>query len=407
MFLRLIDGHAHLTRLVVVQHMLTFVTAVALYAVAAQALRRPDGTPGRNGVAALAAAPALLAPWVLDLGQFVLADTLFASLVGTGIVVLARPGPPSLPVCLASGLLLGTAVVVRTVGYGPLAVGGAVLAVAAFRALRRRRALATVAGFAAAALAPLLAYSTWSAANGGGFAVSAHSGFFLYGRLAPFADCAVLSRPDLRALCDPRPVAQRPQPDVYLWSDDAPLRAGNDDVPPGREELAGEFADEVLREQPGMVLRTTAGYLVGYFSPVRHENAKTSRAATWELPDGLTNVLSKDDPHHFDGYYVATQVDGGLAPVLNGYSRMAYAPMPLVGAGLMMGLAAAVLGRRGGRTGPPRLFWLAGGAGMSVLTIGALTAGFDYRYLASVMALLGAASAVGAASLVRAVRATR
>nr|MDT0664180.1 hypothetical protein [Micromonospora sp. DSM 115978] len=49
--------------------------------------------------------------------------------------------------------------------------------------------------------------------------------------------------------------------------------------------------------------------------------------------------------------------------------------------------------------GPPRLFWAAGGAGMSVLTIGALTAGFDYRYLASVIGLLGAAAVTGFASL--------
>jgi hypothetical protein len=78
--------------------------------------------------------------------------------------------------------------------------------------------------------------------------------------------------------------------------------------------------------------------------------------------------------------------------------------MPLVGAGLVAGLLAAVLARRRGRAGPPRLFWLAGGSGMAVLLLSALTAGFDYRYLASVIGVLGAGAVVGAASLVRVLR---
>ncbi|MCM3925002.1 hypothetical protein ND748_25470, partial [Frankia sp. AiPs1] len=81
-FLRILDGPSHVTRIVVVQHLLTLAVAVALYAVALRAVRRP-------WLAALAAAPALLAPWVLDLGQFVLADSLFGVLVSAGVAVLA------------------------------------------------------------------------------------------------------------------------------------------------------------------------------------------------------------------------------------------------------------------------------------------------------------------------------
>lgn len=271
------------------------------------------------------------------------------------------------------------------------------------RPLSRIAAVGRVVAFSLAAIAPLFGYATWSASDGGRFAVSAHSGFFLYGRVAPFTDCSVLSRPELAALCDPRPVADRPQPDVYLWDDAAPLRRGNDDIPPGREELAGEFADEVLRAQPWTMARTTATYLAGYFSPVRHEDSTTSRASTWELPDVYTNVLAKDDPHYFDGYYVVTEMNTDVAGVLADYSKGAYVLMPVVGAGLLAGLAAASVAGFRRQPGPPRMFWLAGGAGMSVLTIGALTAGFDYRYLASVVGLLGAAAVTGFASFAGAV----
>ncbi|WP_232793880.1 MULTISPECIES: hypothetical protein [Pseudofrankia] len=412
MLLRLVDGQAHLTRLVIIQHLLTFAVGVGLYAVALRVTRR-------TWVATLCAAPMLLSPWVLDLGQFVLAEALFSVLTGLGLLLLAMPGRPRMWAVVLAGLLLGASLTVRTVGYGPLAVAFVVLLVtttaAAVRARREHgtgrlpgalRVLAVVSSFAGAVAAPVCAYSGWSLAEGGHFNVSAHSGFFLYGRVAPFADCAALpeDRPVLRTLCDRRPVAQRSQPDTYLWPASSPLRQGHTRIPKGREELAGEFANDIVRAQPWMVLRTSGGYLVGYFSPARHETATTSRADTWELPDTLTNVLPDSDPRSADGYYVVTSMRSGLAQGLAGYSRLGYAPMPLVGAGLVAGLIAVPVARRRRRPGPPPMYWLAGGGGLSVLAISALTAGFDYRYLSSVIGILGAGAVLGAASLARALR---
>jgi len=415
MFLRLIGGEAHLTRLVVIQHLLTFAAGVLLYAVAVRVTRRP-------WLATLCAAPMLLAPWVLDLGQFVLAETVFGVLTALGLLLLARPGRPRIWAGALAGLSLGASVAVRTVGYGPLAVAAAVLVVGAAADYRRRRrddgvgggsragevvrACTAVLAFVGAAAAPICAYSGWSLAEGRHFSVSAHSGFFLYGRVAPFADCGALpaDRPDLRTLCDPRPVADRAQPDTYLWPATSPLRQGHIRIPAGREELAGEFANEVVRAQPWMLLRTSGGYLVGYFAPTRHETLKTSRADTWELPAADTNVLPASDPRSADGYFIVTSMRSGLADGLAGYARLGYAPMPLVGAGLVAGLVAVPVARRRRRPGPPPMFWLTAGGGASVLVISALTAGFDYRYLTSVIGVLGAGAVLGAASLARALR---
>lgn len=487
-FLRMLDGPDHLTRLVVAQHLLTLLAAVALYAVALRALRRP-------WLAAVAAAPALLAPWVLDLGQFVLADSLFGTLVTLGVALLARPGRPRALPCALAGLLLGAGPCVRTVGYGPLAVGLVVLLSLALSDRRRGRpgserrgrrgrrdgdpappepsvAAATVAAgavaegtaaggnrdrhrhrsaagargrgrgasqgrswgsgrdggrgwprsgafvpalaFVLAAAAPILAYSGWSASEGKGFSVSSHSGFFLYGRVAPFVDCAAVSRPDLRTLCDPRPVDERGAPVRYLWPADSPLRQGHRLIPPGREKLAGEFAGEAVRDQPWMLVTSSARYLVGYLSPVPYVTAKTSRADTWELPSDWTNVVPDDDPHSDDGYFVATEVDDPPAGWLAAYSRASYAPMPLVGLGLLAGLLATPVawlrGRRNRRPDQPgagtglRLFWLAGGSGVSTLVLAALTAGFDYRYLGAVIGPVGLAAVVGLAAFAGAVR---
>jgi hypothetical protein len=412
MFLRLVRGEEHLTRLVLVQQSMTFVVGVVTYAVAVRVTRRP-------WLAALCAAPVLLSPWVLDLGQFVLAETLFSALTGLGLLLLASPGRPRPWAAAVGGLLLGASLPVRTVGYGPLAVGFVVLAVTAATGSGRAgraggtgrlrswsRALPVVLAFGLAAAAPICAYSGWSASRGTGFTASAHSGYFLYGRVAPFADCSVLpaDRPELRTLCDRRPLAQRGQPDSYLWPADSPLRQGHTRIPAGREKLAGEFANAVIRAQPGMLLRTSAEYLAGYFAPTRHETPTTSRADTWELPDHLTNAAQDTDPRSADGYYVTTKINHRLAGPLAAYARLTYAPMPLVGAGLVAGLVAAPVARFRRRTGPPAAFWLLGAGGLSVLALSALTAGFDYRYLASVIGVLGAAAVLGAASLAGAVR---
>ncbi|WP_243407781.1 hypothetical protein, partial [Frankia canadensis] len=389
-FLRLLDGPEHITRVVIVQHVLTLVVAGGLYAVAVRAVRRP-------WLAALAATPALLAPWILDLGQFVLADSLFGVLTTAGVALLAWPNRAGPRAAALAGLLLGAALCVRTVGYGPLAVALVTLIVDAARrsprpwradisgrnlsgadlpaptvtgadmprvdvprtgvsrtGMRQRawrrvrvrrvrvRRVAPVMAFVVGAAMPVGAYAGWSAAAGEGFAVSAHSGFFLYGRVAPFADCADVTAAGLRSLCDPRPVGQRGAPVRYLWPADSPLRQGHRHIPPGREELAGRFAHEVVRQQPWMLVTSSARYLAGYFSPVPYETAKTSRADTWELPTDRSNALPPSDPHADDGYFVATAVRGPSG-LLAEWSRVSYPLMPMVGLGLLAGLTAAVI----------------------------------------------------------------
>ncbi|MBX6391409.1 MAG: hypothetical protein IRZ08_20875, partial [Frankia sp.] len=156
MFLRLVDGHEHLTRLVAVQHLLTFAVGVGAYAAALRVLGRP-------WAAALVAVPPLLAPFVLSLGQFVLAETLFSVLVTTGLLLVARvatggagPGAAARPgrdrrrartgrwakaspylLLAIAGVLLGASLTVRTVGYGPLAVATVGVIVIALRAPAR------------------------------------------------------------------------------------------------------------------------------------------------------------------------------------------------------------------------------------------------------------------------------
>ncbi len=446
-FLRLIDGPSHITRIVVVQHLLTLAVAVGLYAAALRALRRP-------WLAALAAAPALLAPWVLDLGQFVLADSLFGVLVSAGVAALAGSARTGARAAATAGLLLGAALCVRTVGYGPLLVAAVVLVADAIRGRagarqdsaaqpgpgtpsrprprprragprERARAVLPLAAFVLAAAVPTGAYAGWSVSEGQGFTVAAHSGFFLYGRVAPFIDCASFSRPDLRSLCDTRPVAQRGAPVRYLWPADSPLRQGHRVIPAGREDLAAEFAHQAVREQPWTLVTSSLRYLAGYLSPVPHENAKTSRADTWELPTTTTNALRPPDPHADDGYFVATTVHAP-AGLLAAWSRLSYPPLPLLGLGLLAGVAATALalarsvgGRRRPRPGAAgsvvagsstvaeragvgqlaagRLFWLAAGSSVSTLVLAALTAGFDYRYLGAVIGPAGLAAVVGAA----------
>ncbi|MCM3885178.1 hypothetical protein, partial [Frankia sp. R82] len=338
--------------------------------------------------------------------------------------------------------LLGAALCVRTVGYGPLLVAALALLAGAIGRGRgdgsaehlagaaehpvgsaehlagawrwRGAALLPLVAFGLAAAVPIGAYAGWSAAEGRGFTVSAHSGFFLYGRVAPFADCATITRADLRTLCDPRPVGERGAPVRYLWPADSPLRQGNRRIPPGREDLAATFAHEVVRDQPWMLVTSSLRYLAGYLDPAPYETARTSRADTWEFPTERTNVLAPDDPHADDGYFVATDVRGPSG-LLAAWSTVSYPLMPLVGLGLLAGAAAALATVRrvprpvpgDGSHGWRRLFWLAGGSGVSTLVLSAVTSGFDYRYLGAVIGLMGLAAVVGVAGFVGEIRRRR
>jgi hypothetical protein len=174
-FLRLLSFTKSIAAATIAQHVLVVAAAVALYLLLLRLGLRPVW-------AAVGAAPFLLDAYQIDAEQFILADALTEVLVLVGLVVLVWRRRPSFVQVVVSGLLLGMASVSRTVALGivPLAV---------LYLLVVRAGWVRVVAFVTAAASVLLAYAGWYESKNNQFTIVPSSGLFLYGRVAPFANC--------------------------------------------------------------------------------------------------------------------------------------------------------------------------------------------------------------------------
>ena len=137
----------------------------------------------------IAAVPALLSVYAMQLEHYVLSDTFFELLITvTVVIVLWRPTPRTWA-CGLAGLLLGWAALVRSQG---LLLGIPLVVYLATPLIRRGTRLQILAGILAmvvALAAPLATYAWWFDQVNGSFQLTTSTGAFLYSRVAGFAEC--------------------------------------------------------------------------------------------------------------------------------------------------------------------------------------------------------------------------
>ena len=419
-FLRFLSVAGDLAVVPVAQHLLGLATAMIL-----NLLLRHLGA--RPWVAALGAAPVLLDPSQIYMEQFIMAETLFQFLVVAALAVLVWNDRPSVRSYAAVGALIGAASLTRTVGLVLLVC---VLAYVIVRRVGWKPLLAITA--AAAVL--IVPYGLWFRSVHGHFGLEAYRGYFLAGRVLPFADCTSLDLPPLqRTLCDERPVEERPRAELYVWSPASQLRHWA--VPPGtdRNALAQQFATTVIRNQPGDYLAVVADEMLHYFSPRRQSGPKDFPAETllfatsfppgsqWRalVPPGDPYVWHWTDPgpdvaysvklatHGFGLRQVDSFLDTPVARILRTYQGAVHTP----GTALALALLTAVV------AGAGRLFrqqrrmrcdaLLFAGSGLAVLLTAAATSNFDYRYLVPAFGLIPPGGVMGALLLEQRLRARR
>src|SRR5204863_5578806 len=338
-----------------VQHLLGLGGALLLYLV----LRRLGVRPW---LAALGAAPILLDGYEVYLEQMVMAEALFVFLVVAVVAVLLWRDKPTMAGCIGGGLLVGAAAITRNTGMFVLvpAVG--------YVALRRagwRRVVAMVGVTAVM----LIGYASWYRAEHGHFALEGYDGYFIAGRVMPFADCRGLSLPPLeRRLCDPRPVADRLGTDWYIWNPGTPLR--DPEFPPGesREAVARSFGLRIIRHQPLTYLRTVLGDVAHYFEPGHRIGPKDNPVQGWQFrtfwnPGPWHPEYPPADPYVYQWTWPGDEVYYGqimathgfnverLGPSLNvpiarklaSYQRhVGYTPGPLLAVAVLLGLGAGL-----------------------------------------------------------------
>ncbi|MEU8266726.1 hypothetical protein AB0B89_06115 [Sphaerisporangium sp. NPDC049002] len=417
MFLRLLEPFHSFGFVVLVQHLLGLATGVLVYA-AVLRLR------GRSRVGALAAAPVLLDAYQVELEHLLVSDTLFMFLVVAAVIVAM--GPLTWRTACATGLLLATATLTRTVGLPLIAVVAAWLLVRQAMAARRwdtplTRGLRLVGVLVVVALLPIAGYAAWFSSTHHRFGIVGSNGVFLYARTMSFADCGVMRPPpDLAVLCDGTPPARRPPSQEYVWAAGSPLVAL-----PGitftaeTDRLAGRFAFLALRSQPVDYAASVVSELARSFSWGRPVYPDQEIYDHYEFP-AVTPAPPGREPAttgaKFAVRYERGPIGTRVAEPFAGWTRAYQDVVRLPGTVLLALLLAppvaaavrrtavrravrrgavpraAVRRRRGEPAGAPwTLPWV---TSLSLLVIPAATAEFDYRYVLPAVPLACLAAAL-------------
>jgi hypothetical protein len=378
-FLHALDG-LPFRYVAVVQHVLGLVAIVLVYA-----LLQHRGVA--RWVSLLAVAPLALDAYVLDIEQFILAETLFMVLLAAAVAMLLagdRPGPL---VVGTAGVLMGALALTRTVGT---ALAGVLLVYLLVRVLLRTLRWTAPAAFAVGLAVTLMPYAAWFAESHGTYALTNYTGHFLYGRVADFVRCDELDVPPrLQPLCPSGPPEERPTGDTYVWYTTSPANAAPGGIPMWSEDDLEQFALIAIKGQPADYARQLLSEVWHYATPGRHSGPQDTCPLWWQFPQPTATPPTT---------CVAVLAPGPLAwrpflvDALRSYQRVAYTPGPVLGLCVVAGLAALVVpgGAVRDRLDPALLATL----GVALVAVPAATASFDYRYLLPTLVVLPAAAAL-------------
>ena len=393
LFLKAILPLHELLLVPVVQHVLGVAIAIALYALMIRL--------GINRtLSVLAAAIVLFDPLQLVIEQHILSEPLFQALMVAGLVLLLWSPKPGLWACTGIGVLLAAATMTRTAG---LVLVVPVLIYAAVRRFGWQR-LAIIAG---AFAIPLVGYALWFQAENGRFNLSNYTGRFLYGRVAPFADCANTSRDATQqALCpEGTPATRNPWPTWWVFGPPSPFGKEPLVGSPNIDQEALRFALTTVWQQPGTYARTVAADFLDYFAFPRATDANDDPIDI-DFPFRIDKLTAYPVPE-IDGWIKRAEgsdsargtVVEPLARALDSWARHFYVPGPLFALALVLGVAGACV-RPGKGTGDLRAasgLFAASAILLMVLPVASVV--FDYRHMVPAFPLIGPAGAIGATVL--------
>ncbi len=372
-----------------VQHLLGLLIAVLIYALLVR-------LGVRTWLAALATAPVLLDAYQLNIEQYVLSDTVFQLLVVAGCALLLWRRPLGTVSAAVAGLAFAGAALTRSVG---LVVIVPVVLTMVFLRARPSRAVLLLASFAL----PLVAYAAWFHSFYGAYTLNGYTGQFLYARVAPFADCTKFSVPSREeVLCPDQPVGERPTEREFMWRRSVSpfyrLRLPREmwrDRPEwvARSQVAGDFARRVIVNQPFAYARTVGSDFVRGFAPTRTSRPGDAPVSNWQFQPTYPVFERKLSAA------VGARADRELASFLRAYQRYAYAPGPLLGAGLLVGLLAALGLGRARHSGLRSAAFLFSSLGLVLSLAPAAALDFSWRYQLPQLVLLAPALALGLTAL--------
>jgi len=382
-FLRALEPFHSLILVGLVQHLMGLAIAVMVYA-----LLRRAGVSLRWS--ALATLPILLDGFEIELEHMVMAETLFTFLVMVAVTLLLWPERPSWLAGLVAGLLTGYAIIVRTEGL-PLPV-----LLVGFLLVRRkgwRPVLTTAAGCAL----PVIAYAAWFHSYTGEYALTRSDGFYLWGRVSSFADCAQIKPPaSEQKFCLTTPPADRQPPGNIIWHAPQVHKLKGGPVSAANNRLLRDFDIRAIEAQPVGYAHAVADGIVMAVDPRRHPYPSAGTVSHYYfhlkpqvVPANRAWIPGGTAAHDAWAYGHASpsRVIEPFAVAIGGYQRVFFTYGPLYGAIMLAGLGGLVrFRRRPGRLvrierrrrGATMLPWT---TAVVLLVFPVAAADFDYRYM--------------------------
>jgi hypothetical protein len=242
-------------------------------------------------------------------------------------------------------------------------------------------------------MAVLLLYFTLNNSETGHFGLTRASGWALYSRSAPFADCDRFDPPvGTEALCETTDPDTRNGPDFYGWEHGSPavrLFGG----PPVGDGALSDFGRQAITNQPLdyalAVARDTGRYFVpnlsaNAFSGVGYDSLDIERRAP---------IIEQDVSGRIDDYYAdeSVAIEGGVGALGAVQDWLRVQPV-LMAIALVSGVIGVVLGNRRQRCGLALLL----GTSLLLLLVPSAVASYNARYAIAVGGPLVAAGALGA-----------
>ena len=395
LFLRAVHSVSDQIELTIfVQHLLGVVGGLLLYATV-----RRLGAPVWVGV--VASLGMLLSIDQIFLEHALMNETLFTVLVAGAAYAAIRAqdclpaiGPPLTKQhgwIAAASALLALAAWARPVGLLivpllPLWVAFAIPGSWRIRAQNGAIALAT-------AVAMLTAYGALQAAETGEFGFLRSSGWAIYSRAAPFADCSKFEPPaNTRPLCETTPVADRPGPDFYGQAPDSPARILFDKPPFGDESLKA-FGRRAIAAQPLDYAKAVGRDLVRYFDPQFDPQDFSGAAYDILAIDRRAGALESEIGFALNGYYDDDTfvIDDDATAILGDIQAVVRVHPKLLLGSLILALCGLVLANGRLRWGIALLLAL----GCAMMLIPPLTAIWNSRYAVPAQGFLLASGMLG------------
>lgn len=396
MFLRLM--HAISTDVdvtIAVQHLIGIATGLLVYATV-----RRTGAPVWAGVAAAAAV--LLAVDQVQLEHTILSEVLFTFTVVAALyaAVRALDDPRALagPVTsrhlwlVGAGALLGLSAWMRSLSAPLVPLVALFFVLAIPGPLWTRIGRGALAGGAGAAI--LVVYFALNSSTTGTFGLTQATGWAIYSRTAPFADCSQFTPPEgTEKLCEGTPKDTRPGPDHYSWSEGSPAQRVFG-FPPAGDDKVGDYGVQAMLNQPRDYVTVVARDTLRYFFPGIN-NEQLFGGADYEYMDihRRNRRIEADIEQRLGGYFApeSLSIDKQMLDTLSDLQQVLRLHPTLM-------FQAAVLAALGIWLGAGRVrttLVLLLGATLVLLVVPSALATYNARYAIPIGGPLAAAGAIG------------